>query len=66
MKKGALKKKVANQRQTGNKTVQQPRTSLNREAAKGGLSDAGMKRGYDVKGKLPVLSSPHQSVNKTA
>ena len=65
MKKSGLKKK-AGSKGGGNKTVQKPAASVNMQAAKGGMSEAGMKRGYDVKGKMPVLSSPHTSPNDTA
>ena len=59
-----MKRSIAGKRQTGNKTVQTPRAPVNHEAAKGGVSKAGMAKGYDVKGTMPVLSSPKTSPNK--
>lgn len=59
-----MKRSMAGKRQTGNKTVQTPRAPVNHEAAKGGVSKAGMAKGYDVAGKMPVLSSPKAFPNK--
>ena len=69
MKKGGVHKQAKGNspaKSNANKTVQKPSAPVNMAAAKGGLSDGNMKKGYQVLGKVPVKSSPMVSSNQTA